>query len=156
MLQLNELTKLKKNGKRIGRGGERGGTSGRGHKGQKSRSGVSGELKASFEGGQMPLSRRLPVRGFNNRFKKNVKVINLRDLEVRFSANDVVNRESLFKIGLIKGKGKYYVKVLGNGKLTKPLDVQVDAISKSAAVAIEKSGGKLKLTNEENGSGINT
>ena len=116
MLQLNELTKLKKNGKRIGRGGERGGTSGRGHKGQKSRSGVSGELKPFFEGGQMPLSRRLPTRGFNNRFKKNVKVINLRDLEARFSANDVVNRESLFKIGLIKGKGKYYVKVLGHGE----------------------------------------
>ena len=156
MLQLNELTKLKKNGKRIGRGGERGGTSGRGHTGQKSRSGVYGELKPFFEGGQMPLSRRLPTRGFNNRFKKNVKVINLRDLEARFSANDVVNRESLFKIGLIKGKGKYYVKVLGNGELTKPLDVQVDAISKSAAMAIEKSGGKLKLTNEENSSGINT
>ena len=156
MLQLNELTKLKKNKKRVGRGGERGGTSGRGHKGQGSRSGVSGELKAFFEGGQMPLSRRLPARGFNNRFKKNFKIVNLKDLESHFSANDVVNKESLFKTGLIKGKKKCYIKVLGNGELTKSLDVQVDAISKSAAMSIEKSGGKLKLTNEENSSGINT
>lgn len=156
MFRLNELIKLKENRKRIGRGGERGGTSGRGHKGQKSRTGSSAELKPFFEGGQMPLSRRLPARGFVNRFKKDVRIVNLKDLEAKFSANETVDKEALLKVGLIKGKGKYFIKILGNGKLSKPLNIKVDAISKSAVKVIEESGGKFQLISEEISSGISS
>ena len=153
MLQLSNLPKLKRKRKRVGRGGDLGGTSGKGHKGQRARSGSGSELRPFFEGGQMPLPRRLPARGFTNSFKKEVKVINLKDLQSKFADGDVVNREALIKSGLIKGQGKYRVKILGNGELTKALDIQVDAISKSAAKVIKESGGKFQLT-EESSSGI--
>ena len=142
MVALNKRKKLTKDRKRVGRGGDLGGTSGRGHKGQKSRSGP--KIKASFEGGQMPLSRRLPKRGFNNsRFKQEVVVVNLRDLETRFAEGDVVDRATLFKHGIIKGNGKFLVKILGNGSLSKKLTVFADQYSKSAIDAITKVGGQI-------------
>lgn len=144
MLQLHELEKLKKDRKRVGRGGDRGGTSGRGHKGQRARSGGKQEIKAFFEGGQMPLSRRLPRRGFTNVFKKEFKLINLKDLEERFEANDVVTKASLREKGLLKGKTDPLVKILSNGTLTKKLTVHADKFSKSAMEAITKAGGAVE------------
>lgn len=143
MLQLNELARLKKDRKRVGRGGERGGTSGKGHKGQKARTGSSSELRPFFEGGQMPLSRRLPARGFTNAFAKKVKIVNLKDLQAKFSENELVSKQTLIEKNVIKGKDKCLIKILGNGELSKPLNVQVDFISKSALKAIEDAGGKV-------------
>ena len=149
MLSLNKLESVSKKRKRIGRGGDKGGTSGRGHKGQGSRSGVGGELKSWFEGGQMSLTRRLPNRGFTNaRFKKDVRIVNIKDLEERFESGDTVSLESLTDKGLLKGKGKFFVKVLGNGKLSKNLTVKVDRISKLANEQVEKAGGKVELVRE--------
>src|SRR2546425_9820527 len=94
-------------------------TSGKGHKGQKARSG--GSIRLGFEGGQMPLIRRLPKRGFNNNaFKKKIAVVNLDDIEARFSAGETVNDESLRKFGLVRGNLDG-IKVLGRGELTKKL-----------------------------------
>lgn len=149
MLQLSKLDKLTKNRKRIGRGGDRGGTSGRGHKGQKSR--TSGNLKAFFEGGQMPLPRRLPKRGFTNIFKKDVRHVNVSDLEVKFEAGDIVNKAALCEKGIFKGRKKYFVKILGKGKLTKNLIVEADMFSKSAEAAIKKAGGKITISKEKVG-----
>ncbi len=143
MFQLNKLESTSKKRKRVGRGGDLGGTSGRGHKGQSARSGGVA-MKTWFEGGQMPLSRRLPKRGFNNIFKKECQIINLKDLETRFSAGDVVNKEVLSKQGLVKGHKKFLIKILGNGELTKNLTVHADLFSKSAKEAIEKAGGKAE------------
>ncbi len=149
MLSLNKLESVSKKRKRVGRGGDKGGTSGRGHKGQGSRSGVGGELKSWFEGGQMSLTRRLPKRGFTNaRFKKDVRIVNIKDLEERFESGDTVSMESLTTKGLLKGKGKFFVKVLGNGKLSKSLTVKVDKISKLANEQIERAGGKVELVRE--------
>ena len=131
---------------RIGRGGDRGGTSGKGHKGQKSRSGV--KIRASFEGGQMPLSRRLPKRGFNNSFKKDVRIVSLEVLETKFEAGAVVDRASLVEKGILKGKKSFFVKILGNGELSKNLTVQADMFSKSAIEAIKKAGGTPQLVKE--------
>jgi len=153
MLQLSNLLKLKRKRKRVGRGGDLGGTSGKGHKGQRARSGAGSELRPYFEGGQMPLPRRLPARGFNNSFKKEVKIVNLKDLQDKFADGDTVNKQSLLKAGLIKGCGKFFIKILGNGKLTKSLNIQADVVSESAAKAINESGGKFQLT-EESSSGI--
>lgn len=149
MLQLNNLETLLKKRKRVGRGGKRGGKSGRGSMGQKSRSGSNSELSASFEGGQMPLVRRLPHRGFNNKqFADVVEVINLRDLEAKFEAGSEVNKQTLHEKGVLKGAQKVRIKLLGKGALTKKLTVNVDLVSKSAAEAIEKAGGKVELTKE--------
>jgi len=148
MLQLNNLASLSKKRKRVGRGGARGGYSGRGSKGQKSRSGSNSELPAYFEGGQMPLSRRLPRRGFNNPFKKEFKIINLDQLEATFKSGEVVTKEALVEKRLVKGKGSFLLKILGNGALTKKLTVHADHISKTAVEAIEKVGGKVELTKE--------
>jgi large subunit ribosomal protein L15 len=145
MLQLNNLASLSKKRKRVGRGGKSGGYSGRGSKGQKSRSGANSEIKAFFEGGQMPLARRLPRRGFVNPFKKEFKLINLTQLEGFFKAGEIVNKETLVEKNLIKGKAPFLVKVLGDGELTKALTIQVDSISESAAKAVEKVGGKIEL-----------
>lgn len=147
MLQLNNLEKLTKKRIRRGRGGCRGGYSGRGSKGQKSRSGSGGELKASFEGGQMPLVRRIPRRGFVNIFGKEYALVNLRDLEAKFNAGDVVNKEALVAHGLVKRSQQKHVKVLGNGILSKSLTVHVDAFSETAKLAIEKAGGTVQLAN---------
>lgn len=150
MLQLHNLEPLKKDRKRVGRGGSRGGTSGRGHKGQLSRAGARKGLKASFEGGQMPLSRRLPKRGFNNIFGKDYQIVSLRDLEIKFEDGDSVNRDSLIEKNIIKKKAGSLVKVLANGKITKKLTVSVDSCSKVAEDLIKKAGGAVSLIKEIN------
>ncbi len=94
-------------------------------------------------GGQMPLQRRLPKRGFNNIFAKEIVTVNVKDLEARFNDGDVVDAEALIKVGLIK-KAKDGVKVLGNGDLTKKLTVKVNAYSKTAKEKIEAVGGSAE------------
>ncbi|HZE70374.1 MAG TPA: 50S ribosomal protein L15 [Pyrinomonadaceae bacterium] len=128
--------------KRVGRGpgSGLGKTAGRGEKGQKSRSGYSG--KPGFEGGQMPLHRRLPKRGFTNIFKKRWLEISLNALEKHFDKNEEVNPELLHARGLIK-KAKHDVVVLGNGELSKPLRVSAHRFTKSAREKIEKAGGSV-------------
>ena len=130
--------------KRLGRGigSGLGKTSGKGHKGQWARSG--GGVRPGFEGGQMPLIRRIPKRGFNNHFRKVYSVVNLSALE-GFEANSVVDMEVLNEKGLIKVvKGSVGLKVLGNGTLTKALTVKAASYSASAKDAIEKAGGKAE------------
>lgn len=131
-----------KESKRIGRGAAsgQGKTAGKGHKGQKARSG--GGVRPGFEGGQMPLSRRVPKRGFNNIFAKKSVAINLSSLSV-FDDGAVVNADALIEKGIIK-KAENGVKVLGNGKITKKLTVQATAFSTSAKEAIEAAGGKAE------------
>lgn len=129
--------------KRLGKGESSGlgKTSGKGHKGQKARSGSG--VRVGFEGGQMPLHRRLPKRGFNNiRFADKVVIVNTAHLEKFFAEGDTVNEESLRAKGLIRGQFDQ-VKVLGNGQLNKKLTVSVDAISASAKEKIEKAGGAI-------------
>ncbi|KAA3632328.1 MAG: 50S ribosomal protein L15 [Calditrichaeota bacterium] len=128
--------------KRVGRGSGsgKGKTSGRGHKGQKSRSGYS--RKIGFEGGQMPLQRRVPKRGFTNIFKKEFQVVNLSDL-LKCEAGDVT-RETLLEKGLIR-KNDQPVKVLGDGQIDKAFTVKANAFSKSAKEKIEKAGGKAEV-----------
>lgn len=145
MLQLNKLEKLTEKRKRVGRGGKRGRYSGRGKEGQKSRTGSTSEITAYFEGGQMPLVRRIPRRGFTNIFKKEFNVVNLRDLETKFASGDTVNQESLKEKGLVKGNRNCFIKILGTGVLSKKLTVVVDAISESASQAIQKAGGAVQL-----------
>ena len=152
MSQLNKLSSLVKKRKTIGRGGSRGGTSGKGGKGQTARSG--GSTRLGFEGGQMPLFRRLPKRGFNNyEFAKEVSIVNLKAINDAFSEGQEVTPETLIEKGLVsvkKGnKSPLLVKVLGNGALSKKLTVIADAFSASAREAIEKSGGKAQLTKEK-------
>ena len=130
--------------KRVGRGPGSGSgkTAARGHKGQKSRSG--GGFKPGFEGGQMPLVRRIPKRGFRNAlFKKSFAIVNLRDL-VRFPAETVVDEEILRQVGLVKGKGDG-VKLLGVGEITVPLTVKVKAVSGQAKARIEAAGGQVEV-----------
>ena len=130
--------------KRLGRGigSGLGKTSGKGHKGQWARSG--GGVRPGFEGGQMPLIRRVPKRGFNNHFKKVYSIVNLSVLE-GFEANSVVDMQVLNEKGLIKIiKGSIGLKVLGNGTLTKALTVKAASFSASAKEAIEKAGGTVE------------
>ena len=130
--------------KRLGRGigSGLGKTSGKGHKGQWARSG--GGVRPGFEGGQMPLIRRIPKRGFNNHFRKVYSIVNLSVLE-GFEANSVVDMEVLNEKGLIKViKGSIGLKVLGNGTLTKALTVKAASFSASAKDAIEKAGGTVE------------
>jgi len=126
--------------KRVGRGpgSGLGKTAGRGEKGQKSRSGYS--RKIGFEGGQMPLHRRLPKRGFTNIFKKRWVEISLAALEQHFNADEEITPEVLHTRGLIK-KAKHDVVVLGNGEVSKPLRVSAHRFTKSAREKIEKAGG---------------
>lgn len=127
----------------IGESSGKGKTSGKGHKGQKARSG--GSIRPGFEGGQMPLYRRLPKRGFNNaEFKTVYGVVNLDSLEKTFTNGDTVNEESLRKSGLVKGRFDG-VKILGRGEVTKSLTIQVDEVSATAREKIEKAGGKIVL-----------
>ena len=128
--------------KRVGRGpgSGLGKTAGRGEKGQKSRSGYS--AKIGFEGGQMPLHRRLPKRGFTNIFKKRWLEISLAALELHFEADAEITPEVLHDRGLIK-KAKYDVVVLGNGEVSKPLRVSAHRFTKSAREKIEKAGGAV-------------
>jgi len=147
MLQLNKLTPLCKKKKRVGRGGCRGGTSGKGHKGQKARSGP--HISATFEGGQMPLVRRLPKRGFKNvRFATEVKIVSLQRLNDLFNDGEKVDKQALIEKGVLKGKGKFHIKILGTGKLEKKLEIVADAFSKSAKDAIVGLGGQALLTRE--------
>ena len=130
-------------GKRKGRGAGTGNgkTAGRGHKGQKARSG--GGVRVGFEGGQMPLARRVPKRGFNNIFAKPLEIVNLSALNA-FDEGSVVTAEALLEKGILS-KCTYGYKVLGNGKITKKLTVQASAFSKSAQEAIEAAGGKAEV-----------
>jgi large subunit ribosomal protein L15 len=126
--------------KRVGRGpgSGLGKTSGKGHKGQKSRSGYSS--KRGFEGGQMPLQRRLPKRGFTNIFKKQWIEIGLGKIEQNFNAGDEVTPEILHERGLIK-KAKHDLVILGTGEITKSLKISAHRFTKSAREKIEKAGG---------------
>lgn len=130
-------------GKRKGRGHGTGNgkTAGRGHKGQKSRSGYSQRI--GFEGGQMPLARRIPKRGFNNIFAKPLEIINLSALNT-FEDGETVTAEALLAKGILN-KCEYGYKVLGNGKVTKKVTVVASAFSKSAKEAIEAAGGKAEV-----------
>ena len=130
-------------GKRKGRGiaSGNGKTGGRGHKGQKARSG--GKVRAGFEGGQMPLARRIPKRGFNNIFAKPLTAINVTALN-RFEDGATVNLQVLLDSGVLT-KCPYGVKILGNGELTKKLTVQATAFSASAKEKIEAAGGKAEV-----------
>lgn len=115
-------------------------TAGKGHKGQKARSG--GHVRPGFEGGQMPLYRRIPKRGFNNIFAEEVAIINLRDLS-RFEAGTVVTPELLVEKGLVK-KG-VTIKLLGKGELDRPLTIRVNRVSKGAADKVAAAGGKVEV-----------
>jgi len=133
-----------KNRKRLGRGAGSGTgkTAGKGHKGQKARSG--GSVKPGFEGGQMPLQRRLPKRGFTPLDKKVYALINLRDLQEQFEAGALVDLEALGKAGLVK-KLQDGVKVLADGDLDKALTVRAHKFSQAAQSKIEAAGGKAEV-----------
>ena len=145
---LNSLTKLKTKKIRVGRGigSGKGKTSGRGVKGQKSRSGVA--IK-SFEGGQMPLYRRLPKRGFNPIGKKNIAIINLDKIQnfidkKSINVNELLNSELLKKLNLIN-KNCSKLKILGTGQIKDKVNIEADLASKSAVEKLEKIGGSIQL-----------
>ena len=144
-MQLGELqpSSVKTTRKRLGRGigSGLGKTSGKGHKGQKARSG--GGVRRGFEGGQTPLYRRIPKRGFNNHFAKEYAIVNIADLEV-FDNDTVVDSKVLIEKGLVN-KELDGIKVLGNGKLTKKLTVVATKFSKSAIEKIQAVGGKIEV-----------
>lgn len=150
MFELHNLQSSGKKRKRIGRGGSRGGTSGRGSKGQKARSG--GAVSPRFEGGQMPLFRRLPKRGFTNSpFSTNVQIVNVHRLNC-FTNDSTVTKEMLLQAGLVtlkKGDQSFhdglFVKILGDGTLEKKLVVHANAFSGAAQKAIEAAGGKTVI-----------
>ncbi len=142
--QLDKNETAYKNRKRVGRGPGSGSgkTSGRGEKGQNARSG--GGVRPGFEGGQTPLYRRIPKRGFTNaRFKKKYAIINLSQLE-KFADKTTINLELLKEMGLVK-KELAGLKVLGHGELTKKITVQTNKISQKAKEKIEKTGGKVEV-----------
>ena len=145
-MKLHELTAVEgstKERKRIGRGhgSGQGKTAGKGHKGQKARSG--GSIRPGFEGGQMPLQRRVPKRGFNNIFVKKIVAINVSDLN-KFEDGAEVDAQALVNAGIVK---KEYdgIKILGNGEISKKLTVKVAAYSESAKQKIEAAGGKAEV-----------
>ncbi|MBL7084693.1 MAG: 50S ribosomal protein L15 [Candidatus Omnitrophica bacterium] len=145
-MRLNDLTApagANKRRKRVGRGmgSGHGKTSCRGHKGQKARSGS--KLRPGFEGGQMPLARRLPKRGFRNPFKIKYQILNIEKLN-RFKKDSTVTPQILKEQGLIKNEN-LPVKVLSMGKISKALNIQTQAVSKAAKIKIEKAGGKIEL-----------
>ena len=150
-MKLNQVTRLKskKFGKRVGRGigSGKGKTSGSGHKGQKARSGVAIH---GFEGGQMPLHRRLPKFGFNNVNKKNFVEINLEDIQKIIEKNSIkedqcFNIDLLKKISFIKNKNNMKMKILGKGDLKSKNAIECDKISKTAEEKIKKLGNELKI-----------
>lgn len=151
MYRLDNLSSLVKKRKRIGRGGSRGGTSGKGTKGQKARSG--GYVSPVFEGGQMPLTRRLPKRGFKNATRKEYVCVNLQQIEDFFSSGEQVTKQTLIEKGVIKSekskKGfSFLLKVLGDGALSKKVTVQAHAFSKTALKAIQDCGGQASIIGE--------
>lgn len=146
-MKLNEMSPApgaKKSVKRLGRGigSGTGKTAGKGHKGQWARSG--GGVRPGFEGGQMPLTRRIPKRGFTNNFKKEYTTVNIGVLNDLFAAGEVVNAESIVEKGLVSKIAPYGLKVLGGGELTKALTVQAKCFTESAKQAIEAAGGKAE------------
>tara|TARA_B100001057_G_scaffold452828_1_gene497085 strand:+ start:828 stop:1283 length:456 start_codon:yes stop_codon:yes gene_type:complete len=148
MITLNNRTKINKSKMRVGRGigSGKGKTSGRGVKGQKSRSGVA--IK-SFEGGQMPLYRRLPKRGFNPIRKTFVAILNLEKIQFfldkkNLKTSDVINAELLKKLKLIN-KNSVKLKILGSGEIKEKINIVADLASKSAVVKLEKIGGSIQL-----------
>ena len=145
-MKIHELTPAldsNKASKRVGRGhgSGNGKTAGKGHEGQNARSG--GGVRIGFEGGQMPLARRIPKRGFNNIFATKYAVVNVSDLN-KFKEGTVVDTELLVAAGLVK-KASDNVKVLGNGELTVNLTVKAAKFSQSAIEKIEKAGGKAEV-----------
>jgi large subunit ribosomal protein L15 len=145
-MKIHELSPAdgsRKTRKRVGRGpgSGHGKTSCRGHKGQKSRSG--GGPRPGFEGGQMPLQRRLPKRGFTNIFKKCYNIINIKDLN-RFEPNANLDAEALQEAGLVKKLGDG-IKLLGNGEITFPVFIKVHKVSNSAKEKIEALGGTVEI-----------
>ena len=145
-MKLHELSPAEgstKESKRIGRGhgSGQGKTAGKGHKGQKARAGRG--MRPGFEGGQMPLQRRIPKRGFNNIFAKEIVAINVGSLNV-FEDGAVVDNEAIIKAGIAK-KVCDGIKILGNGQLTKNLTVKVSAYSEAAKQKIEAAGGKAEV-----------
>ena len=145
-MKLNELSPVPgsvKDSKRIGRGhgSGQGKTAGKGHKGQKARSGAN--KGAGFEGGQMPLQRRVPKRGFNNIFASKIVAVNLSSLN-KFEDGAVVDAAALIEKGIIK-KAYDGVKILGNGEISKKLTVKASAFSSSATQKIEAAGGKAEV-----------
>ena len=148
MIKLNNRSKIKKSKIRVGRGigSGKGKTSGRGVKGQKSRSGVA--IK-SFEGGQMPLYRRLPKRGFNPLQKENIAILNLDKIQFfinkkTINTNDVLNSSTLKKLNLINKNSKK-LKILGTGEIKDKINIEADLASKSALAKLEKIGGTIQL-----------
>lgn len=141
--ELSPAEGSKKDVKRVGRGHGSGWgkTSGKGHKGQNARSG--GGVRPGFEGGQMPLARRIPKRGFNNIFAVKMAAVNVSSLEI-FKEGTEVDAELLLASGLVKNIDNG-VKILGNGEITKNLTVKADAFSASAKEKIEKAGGKAEV-----------
>ena len=128
---------------RVGRGigSGIGKTSGKGHKGQNARSG--GGVKAGFEGGNIPLIRKIPIRGFNNKnYRKFYATVNVGDLEI-FEANTEITEELLYQTRVIGRKEAYGLKVLGDGEITKPLTIKAAKATKSAIEKVEKAGGKI-------------
>ncbi|MDR1253927.1 MAG: 50S ribosomal protein L15 [Oscillospiraceae bacterium] len=145
-MKLHELSPAvgaKKKSKRIGRGhgSGQGKTAGKGHKGQKARSG--GGVRVGFEGGQMPLQRRVPKRGFNNIFAKKIVAVNVCSLNL-FEDGSIIDEKVLREAGIIKTRCDG-VKILGNGNLTKKLTVKVGKFSDSAKQKVEKVGGKAEV-----------
>ena len=145
-MKLNELSPpdgSRGTRKRVGRGvgSGKGKTAGRGTKGHNSRSG--GGVRPGFEGGQMPLHRRLPKRGFTNIFKKKIAVINIRDLE-RFESGSIVDEAALIRVGLVKGR-KDGIKLLGQGEIKIPLTIKVNGVSKNAREKIIAAGGNIEV-----------
>ena len=148
MIELNNRPKIKKPKIRVGRGigSGKGKTSGRGVKGQKSRSGVA--IK-SFEGGQMPLYRRLPKRGFNPLQKESIAILNLDKIQFlinkkTINTNDVLNSSTLKKLNLINKNSKK-LKILGTGEIKDKINIEADLASKSALAKLEKIGGSIQL-----------
>ena len=145
-MKLNEVSPPKgsrRPRKRVGRGvgSGKGKTAGRGTKGYNSRSG--GGVRPGFEGGQMPLHRRLPKRGFTNIFKKKIAVINIRDLS-KFESGSIVDEATLIRVGLVKGR-RDGIKLLGHGEIKTPLTIKINMLSKSAREKIIQAGGKVEV-----------
>lgn len=150
-MRLNEISDNQgatKDRKRVGRGAGSGTgkTSGRGHKGQKSRAGATIN---GFEGGQMPIYRRLPKRGFKNPFRKQYRIVNIDDIQKAVDAGKVkagaeLDAQSLQDFGIV-GKGKLGIRVLGRGKINVAINLNVAGASKTAIMAVEKAGGKVTI-----------
>ena len=150
-MRLNEISDNQgatKDRKRVGRGAGSGTgkTSGRGHKGQKSRAGATIN---GFEGGQMPIYRRLPKRGFKNPFRKQYRIVNIDDIQKAVDAGKVkagaeLDAQSLQDFGLV-GKGNSGIRVLGRGKINVAINLNVAGASKTAIMAVEKAGGKVTI-----------